>query len=265
MRDFRLRAGLWWQLTRREVEARHKGSWLGASWMLLGPLMEFAVYFAVFGFLFGGRFREEETSGGPSYALGVLIGLAAFRLIADALAQSPGLVLSQPNYVKKVVFPLELLPLSLVGVLLQRFAALFLLFAAANLAFGPGFGWNALWSPLILIPLVLLACGAALGLSALGVYLRDIGNVTPVLTMILLYSSCIFYPPERIREEAEWAWSLLRLNPVLQAAEALRGTLVWNEAPSAGALAGLWLAGVGVCAAGIGVFAKLRRGFADVI
>lgn len=256
---------LWWQFTRREVEARHKGSYLGILWMLLTPLLEFAIYTTVFGVIFGGRYGVVEQESHATYALGVFLSLTLFRLLAETIGSAPGIILGQPNLVKKVVFPVELLPLCTVGGILFRVGISLLLFLAGFLVFGPGLHLNNLWLPLVLLPLVLLAVGIAWLLSALGVFLRDISQVTGAAALVLLYSSAVFYSADMIATRSQFAWSILRFNPLLHIIEDARRVLLWQTAPAATSLAYAWITGFSVLLFGYITFRKLRPAFADVI
>ncbi|MFA6285817.1 MAG: ABC transporter permease [Opitutaceae bacterium] len=256
---------LWWQFTRREVETRHKGSHLGILWTLLTPLLEFAIYTIIFGVLFGGRYGVAKQESHASYALGVFLSLTLFRLLAETIGTAPGIILSQANLVKKVVFPVQLLPLCTLGGILFRVCISLLLFLVGFLLFGPGLHLTNLWLPVVLLPLILLAAGLAWFLSALGVFLRDISQLTGALTLILLYSSAVFYSADMIATKSQLAWSILRFNPLLHIIEDARRVLLWQLSPDPGSLAYTW--GVGLLTAFIGytAFRKLRPAFADVL
>jgi lipopolysaccharide transport system permease protein len=256
---------LWWQFTRREVEARHKGSYLGILWMLLTPLLEFAIYTIVFGVIFGGRYGVNKQESHATYALGVFLSLTLFRLLAETISTAPGIILSQPNLVKKVVFPVELLPLCTVGSILFRVGISLLLFLTGFLAFGPGLHLTNLWLPLVLLPLVILAVGLAWLLAALGVFLRDISQLTGAATMILLYSSAVFYSADMIITKSWLAWSILRFNPLLHIIEDARRVLLWQMPPSPLSLACAWIMAVLTLLLGYVTFRKLRPAFADVL
>jgi lipopolysaccharide transport system permease protein len=261
---FRQQAELWWQLARRDIATRHKGSYLGPLWILLGPLLEFSVYLTVFGFIFRGSYQGGAESR-LTYALGVFLSLTCYRLLADVLGTAPTLIVSQPNYVKKVVFPLHLLPLAHVASVTYRFLVSLALFLLAYVCVGPGLSVVQLLLPVVLAPLLLLALGCAWLLAALGVFLRDIAQVTGLASLILLYSSAVFYPAAAVVEKSALAWSILRLNPLLHLVESARAVMLWHTPPTPGALLYAWAAGLAGCALGYWTFRKLRPAFADVV
>ncbi|OHE80768.1 MAG: hypothetical protein A3G75_13600, partial [Verrucomicrobia bacterium RIFCSPLOWO2_12_FULL_64_8] len=207
---------LLWQFTLRNVELRHKGSHLGLIWSFLNPLLMLALYVFVFGYIFGGSFGARPTETRLEYALGIFVGLTLFHVIAEVLGMAPTIVVSQPNFVKKVVFPLEVLPAAAVGAAVFHMLISFGLVLLGVVAVGPGLGLGALWLPVVIAPVVLAALGLAWFLSALGVFFRDVGQVMPFVTMALMFASAIFYPASSI---PVGAWHLLRFNPLLLVVE----------------------------------------------
>lgn len=254
---------LWWQFTKRQVELRHKGSHLGLLWSLLTPLLLLSLYVLVFGFIFGGRFRADaSTETRVEYALIVFLGLAIHHFVAEVMSLGPTLVLSNPNFVKKVVFPLEILPAAAVGSAgLHFLITLGLVFGGALLT-GVPLGLQALWLPVILFPLTMAALGLALGLSALGVFWRDIAQVTQFLVLALLFASAVFYPVSQI---PGGAWYFLRFNPLIHFIEEARAVTFWHRAPHPVHVAYLYVAGALMLAIGATAFQRLRGAFADVL
>lgn len=253
------------QFARRAIELRHKGSVLGLAWTILTPLVSLAIYTIVFGFVFGGRFTDSPTETNLDYALGVFLGLVLFHFLADVLSQTPSVIVSQPNFVKKVVFPLEILPVALV--IASAFAAsLSLILALLGVMFiGPGLGWPAWQLLLIVPPVILLALGLAWFLSALGVFLRDIASAMPFVVQIVVYTSAIFYPLRRLEVLPASLQAVLLCNPLLHAVENTRRVLLWHQPVDTGSLLFLWSSGIVVCVLGYLTFQKLRPAFADVI
>ena len=262
---FGSRAELVWKLTQRSIVAEVKGSVLGLFWTILNPLLMLAVYAVVFGMIFGARFEESPYPGAVDYVLGLFLGLALYRLVADVLILAPRLILNEPNYVKKVVFPLEVLPISLLLVGVYRLVITLLLLAVGVVAFGRGFDWYALLFPLYLFPILLLALGMGYFISALGVFFRDLSQVTGVFSVVLLYASGVFYPAAKVQLLAPNIWMWLKWNPILLAIEASRRVLLWGQLPSGQELAYIWL--LALCVFGIGylTFNWLRASFADVL
>jgi lipopolysaccharide transport system permease protein len=252
---------LLWQFTVRNVELRHKGSYLGILWSVLNPLLMLALYVLVFGYIFGGSFGRPGESR-LEYGLGIFLGLTLFHFASEVLVTSPAVIVTNPNFVKKVVFPLEVLPAANVG------AALFHLLIGLGLAllgvlfYGPGLTVHALWLPVILFPLLLAALGLNWLFSALGVFLRDIGQLMQFLSLALLFASAVFYPVSKIPGAA---WTFLRYNPVLLAIELTRDAVLWREPLNFVHLAYLYGFGLVACYAGFAVFRRLKPAFADVL
>lgn len=253
--------GLIGQFTRRNITLRHKGTHLGIAWVLLNPLLLLALYVFVFGFIFNGSFgRPGETR--VEYALGIFLGLCFIHFIAEIIGNAPTLITSQPNFVKKVVFPLSILPVAAVGASLYHLLVSLALVLVGALWFGPGLGWSVLWLPVIVAPVALLGLGLAWLVSALGVFLRDLTQVTQFVSMALLFASAVFYPKHLIPEAG---WQILRFNPLLLAIESARDAVLWQEALNLRYLIYLW--GVGLLSTGVGhaVFRRLKPDFADVM
>lgn len=258
-------AGRLWPLYRRllarEILGRYRGSLLGLAWSLVTPLAMLAVYTFVFGFVFRGRWADGPPQAPLDFALTLFAGLIVFNLFAEVLGRAPGLIASQPNFVKKVVFPLELLPLVAVGAaLFHALASLAVLVAA--LAWR---GELTLWLlalPLVWAPFLLLLAGLAWFFAALGVFLRDLGQMMGMAITALLFLSPVFYPVSAL---PAWLQPWTYLNPLSVPIEATRAVLIFGRAPDWVAL--VLYCGSALACAGLGWlwFAKTRRGFADVL
>ncbi len=260
--DLWMNRALLWQFTLRNVELRHKGSHLGLIWSFLSPLLMLGLYVVVFGLIFEGKFGVLPEEGPTDYALGIFFGLTLFQFIAEVMGIAPLIIISNPNFVKKVVFPLEVLPASNVG------AAVFHLLIGLTLALigllvcGRPVHLELLWLPVIIAPLILLGLGIAWFLSALGVFLRDIGQVMQFLTLALMYASAVFFPISRIKEPY---WSILRFNPILLAIDMARNTALWAQPINLRHLTYLYVAGFACCLIGYLAFRRMKSAFADVI
>lgn len=255
---------LWWQFTVRAVELRHRGSYLGMLWAVLTPLLMLAVYVLVFGVIFGGSFNiPGETR--PDFVLAVFLGLLIYHLAAETMNLSPTVILANPNLVKKVVFPLEVLPLSQLGAAWFNFLVSLALMLAGAVCFGRGLTVaGLLWLPLILAPLVLLTVGLSWLLSALGVFFRDLAQAMPFATQVLLYASAIFYPVAKA-QALPGVWAFLKWNPLLHTVDLARNALLWERDVNLARLAYTWACGAAACIVGAWVFRKLQPAFADVI
>ena len=252
---------LLWQFTLRNVELRHKGSHLGLIWSFLNPLLMLGLYVLVFGYIFGGSFGILPNETKTDYGLGMFLGLTIFHFVAEVLGLSPSIIVGSPNFVKKVVFPLEILPAASVGsALIHLFISLTLVLTSL-LIFGHGFGWGVGWLPVILLPVVLLLLGASWFFSALGVFFRDISQVMQFLTTVLMFSSAVFYSAQRFKA----AWVYMRFNPVMLAIDLSRDAALWQRPINLTHLAYLYACGLGACIIGYAAFRRMKPAFADVL
>jgi len=263
-------AFLYGQWLKREVAGRYRGSLLGLAWPLAQPLAQIAVFTLIFhGFMqvrwpaAGAATAPAGPAGGAAvaYALTVLAGLVVFNFFSEVLGRAPAAVLSQPSLVTKVRFPLPLLPAVTVGAALVHIAVGAVVLLAAS-ALGGTLTPQVLWLPVWLVPVLLYGLVLALLLACLGVYVRDIGQVMPAFTSLLMFLTPIFYPLAAVPESLR---GLFELNPVAWAAESLRGMLLEGRALELGHW-GLHLMVSGL-AAGLAfkVFRRLEGGFADVL
>ena len=253
---------LLWQFTLRNVELRHKGSHLGLIWSFLTPLLMLGLYVLVFGYIFGGSFGVLPDETPVDYGLGIFFGLTVFHFVAEVLGGAPALIVGNPNFVKKVVFPLEILPAaSVLGALFHMLISLALLLIGI-LALGPGLSLTALWLPVVLLPVILLLFGVSWFFSAIGVFFRDVGQIMQFLTLALMFSSAVFYSAAKIPPEA---WAFLRFNPVLLAIELARDAALWGQPINLHHLYYLYAAGLAACWLGHAAFRKMKPSFADVL
>ena len=255
---------LLWQFSVRNLELRHKGTVLGLFWSLLGPLLMLSLYVLVFGIIFGGKLNEAaETETRIEYALGIFLGLAIHHFVAEVLTLSPTAIITNPNFVKKVVFPTSVLPVTTVTGALVHFLISLALIFVGMLIFGLEIQWSLLiWLPVILIPLVITAVGISLGLAAVTIFWRDILQVTPFLSLALLFASAVFYPVAQIPGQA---WVFLKFNPLIHWIEESRKVVFWGESPQINHLFFLYgVAGISLLLGSL-IFERLRKAFADVL
>jgi len=250
------------QMTRREVVGRYRGSVMGMAWSFFNPVLMLAVYTFVFAVVFKQRWGTSAGDNKTDFALVLFVGLIVHGLFAEVLNRAPALIVSNANYVKKVVFPLEILPVIAVGAaLFHTGISLTVLLAAFALVNGY-LHWTAILIPLILLPLVFLTTGLAWILASLGVFLRDVGQTIGIFTMVMLFLSAVFYPvsavPERFRP---WVMA----NPLTFTIDQAREVLVWGHLPAWWGLAIYTIASTGVAWAGYAWFQSTRKGFADVL
>lgn len=263
----RMVAGLWrrrdlvGQFTRRAVEVRTRGSRLGHIWALITPLSMWAIYFFIFGLINNTRFGVLPGETQYDFSLALFLGLSLFHVFTETLSSAPGLIVSNPNFVKKVVFPLEILPVAQLGAALFHFGASLALLLAGMTFSTVGVTWSVLWLPVLLLPLVMFAMGVSWFLAALGVFLRDVGQITSFVATLLLFASAVMFPPGKIPAGFEW----LRFNPLLQMVNTARGTLLWQEPIAWNWLAYNYAWGLAAFAIGAVFFSLLRKSFAEVL
>jgi lipopolysaccharide transport system permease protein len=234
---------------------------LGLSWSFLTPLIMLGVYTLVFGFIFGGSFGHPgETKA--QFALGLFCGLLLWDLIAGSIAGSPGLIVSNPNYVTKVIFPLEILPICSVGAaffhMLIGFLPLFLFVLIVEGGIPP----TALQVIPILIPVILYCLGLTWIFSALGVFLRDIGSLIPPALTIIMFLSAIFFPLSAIPKDFRW---IVELNPAAILISMARNALVFGQSLDWATLGIQTALSLAVAILGYALFLKCKPAFADVV
>lgn len=249
------------QMIARDVVGRYRGSLLGLLWSFFHPILMLAVYTVVFGGIF--KSRWTEGSGAPGeVALILFAGMIVHGVFAEGINRAPDLIIQNVNLVKKVVFPLEILPLVSMGSTLFHAAMSSLVLLTFFAAVNGHIVWTAALFPLVLLPLIVLALGASWFLSSLGVFLRDIGQATGIVTTVLMFLSPVFYPSSALAEPYR---SLLHLNPLTFAIEQSRNVLLFGKLPDWQGLV-LFLAIAIACAwLGLVWFQKTRKGFADVL
>ncbi|MGI4779712.1 MAG: ABC transporter permease [Janthinobacterium lividum] len=251
------------QMTKREVVGRYKGSAFGLAWSFFNPVFMLVVYTFVFSEIFNARWggagaNESKTQ----FAVILFVGMIVLGFFSEVLNRSAGLILGNVNYVKKVVFPIEILPvISMMAALFHSLISLSV-FLLAFLIFNQYLHWTVIFIPLVLLPLMILATGLAWFLASLGVFLRDIGQTIGILTTVLMFLSPVFFPitavPERFRP-------FIMANPLTFIIEQARDVLVWGRLPDWSGLAIYTVVATLVAWAGYAWFQKTRKGFADVL
>lgn len=256
---------LLWQFLVRNVKSRHRGSLLGGLWLVVNPLLMLSLYVFAFGIVFGGRFTESTEESTLDYALGVFLGLSVLGLIQGIISASPGIIVGQPNFVKKVVFPLEILPAAMMGALSYDLIIGLCLCLLGVLTIGDGFTLSVLYIPVILGPVFLVALGLSWFFSAIGVFIRDINQMGSFLGLALLYSSGVFYSAEKAQSTAPQIWKFLQWNPLLQVIDSLRQVVLWGGQPNWDSILYAWIFGIIILLVGAWFFNRLRPAFADVL
>jgi lipopolysaccharide transport system permease protein len=247
-------------MVRRDILARYRGSFAGSLWTFLNPLLLMATYFFVFGVVLDTRFGPDNSRSG--WVLYFLAGMLPWLPFSEAVGRSPYIVIEHRNFVKKLVFPLETLPVNLVlsGLVTELFALL--IFFVALFAARGSVPATVVWLPALLIPQLLLAAGLCWFLAALGVYTRDLGQITGYILTLWFFMTPICYP-ERPLPHAIAA--ILAWNPLLVLVRGYRAVFLEGHAPAGAPLALLWIASAAIAVGGHAWFHRLRRSFADVV
>ncbi len=250
------------RLTRREFEARYLGSVLGLAWGVITPLVTMVVYTFVFHSVLAARWPGHAAGDKVGYALNLLAGLVVFNLFSECLGRAPRLILENPSYVKKLIFPVEILPVVvLLGAAISASISCFVLLLLQWVTVGPP-SLAILSLPLLLLPFLFLCLGATYLLAALGIFLRDIGQIIGPLVMVMMFLSPVFYPVENVPQPwRDW----LALNPLAAAIGWMRGAVLLGNLPEIGSYLGQLAGGMLFLALGYRTFMALRPSFADVL
>lgn len=258
---FRHHRSLTWELTRREVLGRYRGASFGLLWSLISPFLLLCIYTFAFGTVMGGRW-PEIASGHTHFSIVLFAGLIVHGFLAECLVRAPELVVGNPTFVKRVVFPLEILPWPMVLSALFHSLMNVVVFLILRLWLDGAFTWTFVLLPLVMLPLVVLALGVSWFLAALAVYFRDVRQVTGVLSMALLFLSSAMMPLQSVPEAYRWVFVL---NPLTFIIDQARNVLVWGVMPDWPGL-GLYLAvALVVLWGGWLWFRATSKGFADVL
>ena len=251
------------QMTRREVVGRYKGSAMGLAWSFFNPVFMLVVYTFVFSEIFKSRWGGVGGDDSKTqFAVVLFVGMIVLSLFSEVLNRAPGLIISNVNYVKKVVFPIEILPVIAMGAALFHSVISLGVLLAAFALFNGYLHWTAIFTPLVLLPLVILTTGLAWMLASLGVFLRDVGQTIGIITTVLMFLSPVFYPVNAV---PEWFRPFIMANPLTFIIEQAREVLIWGHLPNwLGLSIYTMLAGV-LAWAGFAWFQKTRKGFADVL
>ncbi|MGE7943736.1 ABC transporter permease [Lysinibacillus xylanilyticus] len=250
------------QFTKREILNRYKGSYLGIIWSFVTPLMMLTIYTFVFSVIFQARWDTNGETSKVEFAFILFTGLFVFNVFSEVVSQAPNLIIANSNYVKKVVFPLEILPIVALGSALFQALISYLILLVAMLILTGTFYWTALLFPIIILPLLLISLGLAWFLASLGVYIRDVGQIVSIVIPALMFMSPIFYPISSIPKEFQFIYSL---NPITYIVEDMRRAIIWGQLPHWGAVIIELLIGLTISILGYIWFKKTRKGFADVL
>lgn len=249
------------ELTQREILGRYRGASFGLLWSLISPFLMLLVYTMAFGFIMKGRWPGSSGST-TDFALILFAGLTVHGFFAECFTRAPQLIVSNTSYVKRVVFPLDILvwsmTLSALFHLAMNMLVLLLLYLCVKGSIHP----TAALLPVVLLPLVILTVGVGWMASALGVYLRDIGQIAGVIAAAMLFLSSAIIPVESVPESYR---IVFELNPLTFIINQVREVVIWGRLPDWAGLGIYTLIASAVALIGHRVFTKLRVGFADVL
>ncbi|MFA7667951.1 MAG: ABC transporter permease [Burkholderiaceae bacterium] len=250
------------QMSKREVVGRYRGSVMGMAWSFFNPVLMLAVYTFVFSVVFKARWGVGGEESKTQFAVVLFVGMIVHGLFAEVVNRAPGLILGNVNYVKKVVFPLEILTVVSMGAaLFHGLVSLGVLLMAFALLNGHLY-WTAILIPLVLLPLVILTLGFAWILASLGVFLRDVGQTIGIITTVMLFLAPVFYPLSALPEQLR-PW--IMANPLTFIIEQAREVLIRGHLPNWTGCGIYMLAATVIAWAGYAWFQKTRKGFADVL
>jgi lipopolysaccharide transport system permease protein len=248
------------ELAKREIFGRYRGANLGVVWAILSPFLMLAVYTMAFGEILGSRWPGAGTTGG--FVLMLFIGLSIHGFFAECITRAPSLIFANANYVKKVVFPLEVLPWPVVLSALFHLALnVVVLFVGVWIVKGYLYA-TALWLPVVLLPLLPVVVGAVWLLSALGTYMRDIAQVMPPVSTALLFLSSAIVPVQAVPEGYRWAFEA---NPLTLIIDQARDVVLMGRAPDLSSLSAYAVWAMVFAGLAFALFRRLRGGFADVL
>jgi lipopolysaccharide transport system permease protein len=250
------------QFAWRDVEARYKGSYLGMVWSFVTPLMMLAVYSFVFSVVMKAKWGVSQNESKLDFALTMFCGMTVFNIFGECVSRASGLILQYPNYVKKVVFPLEILPVATLGSSLINAGLSLIILLLGVVIFLPTWPVTIFLFPLVLVPICALTLGVSWFLASMGVFIRDIAQPVGVIVQMLFFVSGIFFPPSAVPEDVRF---LMEVNPFVGILEDARRTLLWGQWPDWPWLIAITVLSLIVMQLGYFWFMRTKKAFADVI
>jgi lipopolysaccharide transport system permease protein len=258
---FRRHASLTVELTRRDILGRYRGASFGLLWAILSPFLMLLIYAVAFGSIFKSRW-PQQVEGGPNYALIMFAGLIVHGFFTECLTRAPALIVGNASYVKRVVFPLEILPWPMVlSAYFHAVVNMLVLVGLQLIQVGPP-PWTFIFFPLVLVPLALLCVAIGWLFASLAVYLRDISQITGVLSAAMLFLSSALVPVESISSDYQF---IFRSNPLTFIIDQMRAVTLWGQLPDWTGLGIYALVSLAICFLCYGWFRATRSGFADVL
>lgn len=246
-------------LVRREIDLRYSGSFLGGVWSFINPLAMLLVYSFVFGSVFGARWG---SAGNEDYTVLLFTGMLFHGFFAECVGKATTVIVSNSNYVKKVIFPLEILVWTIVGAAAFHFLTGLMVLSAIQFFVMGGVKWTILFLPLILFPFALFLAGLSWVIAALGVYFRDMSQIVNMLIAVMMFLSPVFYSVQSVPEIYR---GYMQANPLTLVIEQARKVIVYGMPPDWESIAIISCIGLLTCVFGLWFFNKTRKGFGDVL
>ncbi|MCK4341963.1 MAG: ABC transporter permease [Phycisphaerae bacterium] len=254
---------LTWQLAQRDVTARYRSTYLGMLWSILNPLILLAIYTFVFSVVFQARWGDNPNESRGEFALAMFCGILVYNVFSEVLIRAPSLVIGNPVYVKKLIFPLEVFVVSgLISALINMLISLGVWLIGWVLIMQTWPPLTGLWFPLLFIPVCLLTAGLAWVVASLGVFIRDLGHAVLLVVQMLFFMTPIFYKIGRVPFPFRY---VLYANPLTWAVEDMRNVLMWGGQPNWIWLSVATVTSAAVALLGYAFFMKSKRAFADVV
>ncbi len=253
-------AGLIKQLAHREVLERYKGSMFGLLWSFFNPLLMLLVYLFVFSFVF--KLRWQGAAGHAQFGTVLFSGLILHALLGECLSRAPGLISGNAQFVKKVVFPLEIFSIVSVVTALFHFTVSMLILILAHLLASHEVNWTIIFAPLVVFPLALIGLGMSYLIASTTVFIRDLSQVIGVLVTVLLFLSPIFYPLESVPDSVR---PLMYLNPLTVPISEFRNLVIWGKLPNLSILTVYTVVALLIFSLGWWWFQRTKKVFADVL
>ncbi|NEN84307.1 ABC transporter permease [Paenibacillus elgii] len=253
---------LLFQFVQRDIVARYRGSYLGLVWTLVQPLVMLVVYSFVFSVIFKVKWGNAEGVSKLDFAMVTFAGLIIFQIFSEPMYRSTAILSANSNYVKKVVFPLEILPTSAVfsGIILNMFSMIILI--ATLFFYQYPVGWNLLLIPVLILPLTLFTLGFSYIVTTLGVFFKDLGQAMGIIMNILFYISPVFYPVTAVPKEFQ---IYMNLNPLTFFVESFRAITIYNTQPNWMNYIVMLIISLFLFFLGSTLFNKSKETFSDVI
>lgn len=250
-------------LVKRDIASRYRGSVAGMAWSFLTPLIMLLIYTFVFSVVLKARWNTGIVSqDNSSFALILFVGLIVHGFLSEVIGRSTTLISGNPSYVKKIVFPLEVMAYVAIGSVLFHTLVSFFVFLIVSVILTGGVSLTYFYLPIVILPLIIMSLGFSWALSALGVYLRDISQLTAMVSTMLLFLSPVFYPISALPNKFQ---TVVYINPLSYFIEETRNVLIFGNRPDFMKLSLFFVASIICAQLGYLFFKKLKKGFADVL